>query len=73
MGKHNDVFAGIFVACAGIQIPTLHEKCRETLNPHVGTGTSTLNMQVVFVSSLFQDVYDHILCCFREPLSDVTH
>ena len=35
-----------FVAHTGIHIPTLHE-CRETLNPHIGTGTSNLNMQVV--------------------------
>ena len=46
-----------FVACTRIQIPTLHEILRETLNPHIGTGTSNLNLQVVFVLSLFYDVY----------------
>ena len=40
-----------------IQIPTLHVMLRETLNPHIGTGTSNLNVQVVFVLSLFYDVY----------------
>ena len=50
MGRHDDAFAGIFVAHTGIHIPTLHEVCRETLNPHISMGTSNLNMQVVFVS-----------------------
>ena len=30
-----------FVARTGIYIPTLHEVCRETLNPHIGTGASS--------------------------------
>ena len=45
------------VACTGIHLPTLHEICRKTLNPLIGTGTSNLNEQVVFVSSHFYDVY----------------
>ena len=46
-----------FVVHTGIQIPTLHEMCRETLNPHIGTVTSNSNLQIVFVSRLFHDVY----------------
>ena len=46
-----------FVARTGIIIPTLHEMYRETLNPHIGTVTSNSNLQIVFVSSLFNDVY----------------
>ena len=46
-----------FVVQTGIHIPTLHEMCRETLNPHIGTGTSNLNVNVVFVSRFFYDVY----------------
>ena len=42
-----------FVAHTGIHIPALHEMCRETLNPHIRMSTSNLNVQVVFVSSLF--------------------
>ena len=53
MGRHGDAFADIFVAHTGIHIPTLHEMCGETLNPHIGTGTSYLSVPVVFVSSLF--------------------
>ena len=30
----------LFVAHTGIHIPTLHEMCRETLNPHIETFTS---------------------------------
>ena len=71
MGRHGDAFADIFVAHTGIYIPTLHEMCRETLNPHIGTGTSNLNVQVVFVSSLFM-TFILLLSCFGEPLSDVT-
>ena len=41
-----------FVAHTGIHIPTLHEMCRETLNPYIRTGSSNLNVQVVFLSSL---------------------
>ena len=37
-----------FVARTGIQMTTLHEMYRETLNPHIDTGTSYLNVQVVF-------------------------
>ena len=44
-----------FVAHTGIHIPTLHEMCRETLNPHIGTVTSNSNLQTFFVSSLFHD------------------
>ena len=46
-----------FVAHTGIHIPTLHEMCRETLNPHIGTVTSNSNLQTSFVSSLFHDGY----------------
>ena len=60
-----------FVAHTGIHIPTLHEMCRETLNPHIATGTSNLNIQVVFVSSLFMALI-LLPCCFEEPLGDVT-
>ena len=28
------------MAHTGIQIPHMHEMCRETLNPHIGAGTS---------------------------------
>ena len=50
VGRHDDAFADIFFAArTGIQIPTLHEMCRETLNPHIDTGTSNLNVQIVFV------------------------
>ena len=57
MGRHDDAFAGIFCGAYGIQIPTLHGMCRETLNPHIGTVTSNSNLQIVFVSSLFHYVY----------------
>ena len=60
-----------FVAHTGIHIPTLHEMCRETLNPHIGMGTSNLNVQVVFVWSLFMK-FILLPCCFGEPLGDVT-
>ena len=71
MGRHDDAFAGIFVVRTGIHIPTLHEVCRETLNSHIGTGTSNLNVQVVFVSSLFM-TFISLQCCFGEPLGEVT-
>ena len=58
------------VVHTGIHIPTLHEMCRETLNPHIGTNTSNLNLQVVFVSSLFM-TFILLLCCFGEPLGEV--
>ena len=45
------------MAHIGVQIPTLNEMWRETLNPHIGTVTSNSNLQTVFVSSLFHDVY----------------
>ena len=61
-----------FVAQTRIHIPTLHEMCRETLNPHIGTGTSYLNVQVVFVSSLFM-TFISLPSCFGEPLGDVMH
>ena len=57
MERHNDAFAGIFVAHTGIQIPILHEMCREILNPHIGMVTSNSNLQIVLFSSLFHDVY----------------
>ena len=59
-----------FVVHTGIHIPTLHEMCRVTLNPHTGTGTSNLNVQVVFVSSRFMKLIT-IPCCFGTPLGDV--
>ena len=59
------------VAHTGIHIQTLHEMCRETLNHHIGTGTSNLNVQVVFISSLFM-TFILLPCCFGEPLGDVT-
>ena len=59
-----------FLAHTGIHIPTLHEVCRETLNPHIGTGTSNLNVQVVFVLSLLM-TFILFPCCFGEPLGDV--
>ena len=46
-----------FVAHTGTHIPTLHEMCRESLNPHISTGTSNSNLQTDFVSSLFHDIY----------------
>ena len=60
-----------FVAHTGIHIPTLHEMCKEFLNPHIGTCTSNLNVHVVFVSSLFM-TFILLPCCFGEPLGDVT-
>ena len=60
-----------FVAHSGLHIPTLHEMCRETLNPHIRTGTSNLNVQVVFVLSPFM-TFILLWCCFGEPLGDVT-
>ena len=71
MGRHDDAFAGIFCGAYWDTIPTLHEMCRETLNPHIGMGTSNLNVQVVFVSSLFM-TFILLPCCFGEPLGDVT-
>ena len=71
MGRHGDAFADIFVAHTAIHIPTLHEMSRETLNPHIGTGTSNLTVQVVFVSSLLM-TFILLPCCFGEPLGDVT-
>ena len=46
-----------FVMRTGIQLPTLHDVCRETLNPHISLVTSNSNLQIVFVLSLFHDVY----------------
>ena len=40
-----------------IQVPTLREMCRETLNSHIGKVTSNPNLQTVSSSSLFHDVY----------------
>ena len=59
-----------FLAHTGMHIPTLHEMCRETLNPHIDTGTSNLNVQVVFVSSRFM-TFILLPCCVGEPLGDV--
>ena len=70
VGRHDDAFTGIFVAYTGIHIPTLHEMFRETLNPHIGTDTSNLNVHVVFVSSLFM-AFILLPCCFGESLGDV--
>ena len=56
---------------SGAYWPTLHKMCRETLNPHIGTGTSNLNVQVVFVLSLFV-TFILLPCCFGEPFGDVT-
>ena len=61
MGRHRDAFADIFVAHTGIHIPTLHEMCRETLNLHIGTGTSNLNVQIVFVSSFYVVYFTSVL------------
>ena len=36
-----------FAAHTGIQISTLHEMCRENLNPHIGTGTTNVNVQII--------------------------
>ena len=52
MRKHDDAFASIFEARTGIHIPTLHEMRRDALNPNIGAGTSNLNVQAVFISSL---------------------
>ena len=60
-----------FVAHTGIHIPTLHEMCNKTLNPHIGTSTSNLNVQVVFVSCLFM-TFILFPYCFGEPLGAVT-
>ena len=57
VGRQDDAFAGIFVAHTGIQKPALHEMCRETLNPHIDMVTSDSNLQIVFVSNLFHDIY----------------
>ena len=61
----------LFVVHTGIHIPTLHEMCREIFNFHIRTGTSNLNVQVVFLSSLFM-TFISLPCCFGEPLGDVT-
>ena len=46
-----------FMTHTGIQIPTLHKMCRNTLNPRIDTVTSNSNLQIVFVPILFHDVY----------------
>ena len=72
MGRHDDAFAGIFCgAYWDTHTNIAHEMCRETLNPHIRPGTSNLNVQVVFVSSLFM-TFILLPCCFGEPLGDVT-
>ena len=40
-----------FEAHTGIHIQTLHEMCRETLNPHIGTVTSNSNLQTFCIES----------------------
>ena len=55
-----------FVARTWIHIPLLHEMWRETLNPHIGMVTSSLN--VFFCISM---TFILLPCCFGEPLGDV--
>ena len=50
----------------GIQKPTLHALCRETPNLHIGSGTSKLNVHVIFVSSYFMTLIS-LPGCFGEP------
>ena len=57
----------LFVAHTRIQIPKLHEMCREPKNPHIGTVTSNLTLQIVFVSSVFHDVF-FTLSLFWKPI-----
>ena len=45
------------MARTGIHIPTLHEMCRETFSPHIGTLTSNSNLQTVLVLSLLFDFH----------------
>ena len=71
VGRHGAAFADIFCGAYWEHIPTLLEMCRETLNPHIGRGTFNLNIQVVFVSSLFM-TFILLPCWFGEPLGDVT-
>ena len=54
------------MAQIGIQIPTLHDLCRETSNLHIGSGTSKLNVHVIFVSSHFM-TFISLPGCFGEP------
>ena len=44
----------------GIQIPTLHEMGRETLNPHIGTVTSNSDLQIVFMPPISKKLRRHI-------------
>ena len=45
-----------FVAHTGIHIPTLHEMCIETLNPHIGTVLLTVTYRL-FLYRVFLYVY----------------
>ena len=62
----------IFVAHTGIHISTLHEMCRETLNPHIGTVTCNSNLQT-FLYRVFFMTDISLPSCFGEPLGDVMH
>ena len=61
-----------FVAHTGIHIPTLHETCKDTLNPHIGTVTSNSNLQT-FLYRVFFMTACSLPSCFGEPLGDVMH
>ena len=56
----------------GIQISMLHEMCRETLNPYIGTVTFNSNVQIVFESNIFM-TFNSLPYCFEDPLCDVMH
>ena len=60
-----------FVAHTEIQMPTLHEICRETLNPHIGTVTPNSNLQIVF-NRVFFTTFIYLPGCIGEPLGDVS-
>ena len=65
MGRRGDAFADIFYGAYWDTHTNI------ALNPHIGTGSSSLNVQVIFVSSLFME-FILLLYCFGEPLGDVT-
>ena len=71
VGRHDDAFAGIFVAHTGLQIPILDGMCRETLNPNIGTVTSKSTCRL-FLHREFFMTFILLPFCFGEPLSDVT-
>ena len=60
------------MALIGIQIPTLHEMCRETLNPHISMVTSNSNLQIVLYCIFFMR-FISLPGCFGEPLGDVIY